>query len=106
MNEATGRHPEVVSELAQQEADDPAVRDYQVTTCRQVVEEPVDPIAKLCLGFSSWRHEAIEGDQALLCRRVEIVEAQPFDLTEVELSQSLINGWLPCHNPGSLYASL
>ena len=63
------------------------VHDQQVMTVGQPVDEPVDPQTEGGDGFATRRHEAVEIEQPLLGRLIEVGPLSALDLTEVELTQ-------------------
>ena len=56
-------------------------------TVGQPVDEPVDPQTEGGDGFATRCHEAVEIEQPLLGRLIEVGPLSALDLTEVELTQ-------------------
>lgn len=106
MNEAAGGYPEVMPYLSQQETNHSAMGDDQMAPDRQLTKELLDAIPELIYGFPPGGGEPVEGDKAVLGSLVEIVEAQPIDLPEVELAEPPVHDWFTRHDPSSCDAAL
>ena len=74
-------------------------------TVGQPVDEPVDPQTEGGDGFATRCHEAVEIEQPLLGRLIEVGPLSALDLTEVELTQFGRRRRLGAHQSGGLHTA-
>ena len=100
-----GADVSVGTDAPQQMSNHATVHDQQVMTVGQPVDEAVDPQTEGGDGFATRCHEAVEIEQPLLGRRIEVGPLSALDLTEVELTQFGRGRRLGAHQPGGLHTA-